>query len=73
MMATDVESLVYTAGEVQRMLGVSRAVVYESLRTGIIPCLRLGKRYVIPRTAFHRWLEVSPWAKELTQLKNGAG
>ena len=71
-MATDVESLVYTVAEVQRMLGVSRAVVYECLHAGIIPCLRLGRRFVIPRAAFHRWLEESPWAKSLTQDKQAS-
>lgn len=51
--------LVYTVGEVQHMLGVSRSVVYENLHTGKIPCLRLGRRFVIPRVAFHRWLDES--------------
>jgi excisionase family DNA binding protein len=63
----DVERLVYTVPDVQHMLGVSRAVVYEGLHAGIIPCLKLGRRYVIPRKAFHEWLETSPWAKRLTR------
>jgi excisionase family DNA binding protein len=60
-------SLVYSVAELQQMLGVSRSVIYECLRAGIIPCLKLGRRYIIPKVAFHKWLEESPWAKKLTQ------
>ncbi len=37
-------------------LGVSRQVAYAGLRTGTIPSIRLGKRYIIPRAAIHDWL-----------------
>lgn len=47
----------YTVDEVAGVLGVSRGVAYEQVREGVIPSLRLGKRWVIPRTQFHAWLE----------------
>lgn len=58
-MVKEEEKLVYTVEEVQRMLGVSLSVVYENLHAGRIPYLRLGRRFVIPRTAFHKWLDES--------------
>ncbi len=61
------ESLVYTVAEVQRLLGISRGTVYDYLHAGVIPNFKLGRRFIIPRASFHRWLEESPWAKKLTQ------
>lgn len=62
------ESLVYTVSEVARMLRVSLSVAYECIHTNIIPHLMLGKkRIVIPKVAFHKWLEQSPWAKMITK------
>ena len=58
-MANKENSLVYEVKDIQRLLGVSRSLAYENLRMKIIPCLRLGRRYVIPKAAFHRWLDES--------------
>jgi excisionase family DNA binding protein len=45
--------------ELARTLGVSRHGVYEGLRNGSIPSIRLGKRFVIPRSAIDRWLQTA--------------
>lgn len=37
---------------------ISRAGFYAALNRGEIPSKRLGKRIVIPKHAFLRWLEV---------------
>ena len=58
-MVQEEDSLVYKVEDIQRMLNVGRSAIYEGLRMKIIPCLRLGRRYVIPRAAFHRWLDES--------------
>lgn len=39
-----------------RELGLSRQVVYRELRTGRIPAIRLGRRFIIPRAAVQEWL-----------------
>lgn len=38
----------YTVEEVARLLGVSRGVAYEAVRTGEIRSLTIGRRIVIP-------------------------
>lgn len=35
---------------------ISRGGFYNALQRGEIPCLRLGKRILIPRYAFEQWL-----------------
>jgi excisionase family DNA binding protein len=46
----------YTVDEVAGVLGVSRGVAYEQVREGVIPSMRLGKRWIIPKTRFDAWL-----------------
>ncbi len=43
--------------EAAERLGVNRTTVYQAMRLGQIPAIRLGKRVVIPRAAFERMLE----------------
>jgi excisionase family DNA binding protein len=42
--------------ELARELGISRQKTYVELRAGNIPCIRLGKRFVLPRAAIEEWL-----------------
>jgi excisionase family DNA binding protein len=37
-------------------LGISRQKAYAGLRSGKIPSIRLGKRFIIPRAAIADWL-----------------
>jgi excisionase family DNA binding protein len=39
-----------------KILGLSRASVYEAVRTGQIPSIRFGKRIVVPRAALNKML-----------------
>ncbi len=41
--------LTLTVEEAGRLLGISRGLAYEMARTGRLPVLRLGARYVVPR------------------------
>jgi excisionase family DNA binding protein len=45
------------AREVAKALGVSESTIYECIRTGRIPSLKLGRRVVIPRIALGRLIE----------------
>lgn len=38
-------------------LPIRRTLFYQLLRQGVIPSLRLGKKYIIPKAAFEKWLE----------------
>jgi excisionase family DNA binding protein len=40
--------LTLTVEEAGQMLGVSRSYAYELVRQGALPCMRLGRRIVIP-------------------------
>jgi excisionase family DNA binding protein len=51
------EALVLTPEEARRLLRCSRGVIYEGIRRGTIPSIRIGPRkIVIPRQRFYAWL-----------------
>lgn len=50
------EKRVYVPCEICEILGLSRVKVYEFLRSGQIPSVRLGNKYLIPVDAFEKWL-----------------
>ena len=56
----DEDTLVFTVEEVAQLLRVSRAFAYELLNRGDLPCLRLGRRILIPRRALERFVEETP-------------
>lgn len=56
---------VYTVPEVADLLCLSRGSTYAMLRTGQIPALRLGSRWVIPKRRFHSWLDDQPTGGDL--------
>ena len=52
-------TLVYTPREAACLLGLSRSSLYEAIRVGVIPALRVGRRLLIPKAALERLLEQS--------------
>ena len=48
--------LVTTVDEAARLLGISRNLAYEGVRSGAIPSLRIGRRLLVPRAALERLL-----------------
>ena len=46
--------------EAAEVLGVSRATVYEAVRTGQLPNIRLGTLVLVPTAALLRMLSVEP-------------
>jgi excisionase family DNA binding protein len=53
------EHLVLSIRDVAKMLGVSDDLVYELVARGEIPCLRLGRRRLVPRRAVELMIERS--------------
>jgi excisionase family DNA binding protein len=52
--------------EVARRLNIGRLAVYSMLEQGIIPGLRLGRRWIITRQAYMTW-------ENTCGLRSGAG
>ena len=45
--------------ELAKEIGISRQAAYLALRRGVIPSIRIGKRFVLPRTAIAEWLRTA--------------
>jgi excisionase family DNA binding protein len=50
-MSEQSERLTLTVDEAAKLIGVSRYTLYEAVRTGSVPTIRLGRRILIPRHA----------------------
>lgn len=48
---------VYSVKDVAAMLSLSLGITYGLVRDGTIPSIRAGGRWLIPRRAFHAWLD----------------
>lgn len=51
---------VLTVKEVAQQLGLGINQTYAACERGQIPSIRFGRRWVIPQSAFERWLLESP-------------
>ena len=51
------EKLVLRVPEAGELLGVSRAHAYLMVKRGLLPVLKLGRRYVVPVPALMKMLE----------------
>lgn len=71
-----VGALTYTVAEVAYMLSLNLGGTYRMIRSGDIPARKLGGRWVVPRKAFHEWLdsceEVTP-EEAATNRRNSIG
>ena len=52
----DVVKMVYSPKEAGQALGLSKGTLAELLRSGKLPSVRAGKRYLIPRTALEEFI-----------------
>ncbi len=53
------ERLTLTVEEAAAALGISRASAYEAVHHGQIPCIRIGRRILVPRIALDRLLSAA--------------
>ena len=51
------EKLTLTVEELKEAMGCGRRQAYDLVNRSDFPKIRLGKRILIPRAAFMRWLE----------------
>lgn len=54
---TEDDPLVLTPLETAKLLRIGRGTVYEQLRMGAIPSLRMGRRILVPKAALMKMLE----------------
>jgi len=50
------DSLVLTPVETARLLRIGRGTVYEQIRLGVIPSIRMGRRILVPKVALLKML-----------------
>lgn len=50
---------VYTVDEIRMMLGIGKNEAYRLTHSKNFPAIRIGNRIVIPKQAFHQWLNGS--------------
>ena len=50
---------VYTVDEIRQMLGIGKNEAYRLTHSKTFPSIRIGNRIVIPKEAFHNWLNGS--------------
>jgi excisionase family DNA binding protein len=53
------EALTYTVSEVAMLTKVSVKTIYQKAKEGIVPCIRIGRRVLIPKLPFHAWFNSS--------------
>lgn len=53
----EVDKAVYNVYEVAALLGINLPKTYELARQVGFPAVRIGRRIVVPKAAFHRWLD----------------
>ena len=70
-MSEGVEKMVLTVEEARVKLGLSRGLIYEAVRRGSIPSIRIGRRILIPREALHRLIDASGWPSQNAQGTEG--
>ena len=51
------QRLTMTVEEAAVVLGISRATAYDAVSRGEIPCIRIGRRILIPKVALERLLD----------------
>lgn len=62
------QDVLYTVSEVAKLIKTNPAYVYELIKAGLLPCLKLGS-YKIRRSALLEFLEKYE-GKDLSDLKN---
>lgn len=50
------ESVYESVGALAIEIGISRQTAYQALNEGVIPHIKVGKRFILPRAAIADWL-----------------
>lgn len=63
------ERLAFSVEEARKLLGLGRGSMYEAVRIGQIPSIRIGRRILIPRVAIEQLLANTD--TNILQVKTG--
>lgn len=55
-MEEKLERIVYTVTETAEILGISRPTAFQGVKNGEIPCIRVGRRVLVPKAALEKLL-----------------
>ena len=55
-MESNEEKLVYSVEEAAKLLGIGRSSAYEAARSGELPVIRIGRRWLVSKQALDRML-----------------
>jgi len=67
------ERKVLTVDEVADKLGICSQLVRRQIKKGVIPCVKVGDRYLIPIVAFERWLAEGNQTGTIGEIDGKAG
>jgi len=56
-MVTTEDRLVYTVEEAGKLLGIGRSGAYEAARSGELPVLRIGRRWLVSKIGLDKMLD----------------
>lgn len=59
MQMNESDSLVLTPAETAKLLRIGRGTVYEQIRLGVIPSIRMGRRILVPKAPLMKMLETA--------------
>ncbi len=60
----ELEKAVYNIYEVAALLEINLPKAYELARQEKFPSIRVGRRIIVPKAAFHKWLEQAALDKQ---------
>lgn len=52
-----VEKIVYDVADLQSVLGIGRETAYALMRNRSFPSIRVGRRFMVEKTALQDWLK----------------
>ena len=55
-MENNEEKLIYSVEEAAKLLGIGRSAAYEAARSGELPVIRIGRRWLVSKQALDRML-----------------
>lgn len=53
----DLERMIYTVCEIAVILGIGKNAAYDLMHQEGFPSVRVGRRVIVPKEAFARWLD----------------
>lgn len=55
----EIEKVVYTVAEIQKLLGIGKNQAYDLVNSGVFPVKMVGKKRIISKVGFDNWLNSS--------------